>query len=100
MGQLPTTADVWRLYVKPALDGALITRKRTVRRVSAKVFERMAKFSDLMKGPGGAVVACRTKPWKQFISCLRDKAKALRTGTGPADIGIVEYRKRFWRHPA
>lgn len=91
---MATLADAFRAYVKPSMDGAIIIRKRTVTRKSSKVLERNAAFATTMGGPGGGVVQCRGKPWKEYVSCLRSKASTL----GPGTAKGAEYRKKFWRH--
>ncbi len=67
---MPTLADVFRAYVKPSMDGALIIRKRTVNRKSERVKERNRLFAEAK-----IATACKGKPWKQFVSCLREQAR-------------------------
>jgi len=90
-----TAADVWRIYVKPSMDGRLIPRKKTVLRRSAKVLERNKIFAQ--KAPQ-MVLACRGRPWKEYVACLRQKARELGLGTGVSKT--PEYRRRFWKHKA
>jgi hypothetical protein len=91
-GKVKQIAGAARLYFKPAL-GKVIIRKSGVRRESAKVIERNRMFKEWAQGPTGAVVSCRGKPWREFISCLKDKASKL----GPGTSKTREYRKRFWK---
>jgi len=92
-GKVKQIAGTARLYLKPAL-GKVIIRKSGVRRESAKVLERNEMFRRWAGGPGGAVVACRGRPWSEFIRCLKEKAREL----GPGLAKTREYRKRFWKH--
>jgi len=91
-GKVKQIAGAARLYFKPAL-GKIIIRKSGVTRTSAAVIERNKKFAEWAKGPEGAVVACRGRPWREFIACLKDKAKVL----GPGVAKTREYRKKFWK---
>jgi hypothetical protein len=93
-GKVKQIAGAARLYFKPAL-GKVVIRKSGVRRESAKVLERNKTFKSWAEGTGGAVVACRGRPWREFIACLKDKASKL----GPGTSKTREYRKKFWKHP-
>lgn len=81
-----------RYYYKPAL-GKIIIRKAGVIRRSEKVLERNIRFKEWAGGTGGAVVRCRGKPWREFIKCLKEEAKAL----GPGTSKTAEYRRKFWK---
>jgi len=104
---LPTYADVFRGYIKPALKGGLVMRKKTTAVVSAAKMERMEEFRKTMTGPDGCVVVARNEArkigpplWDNFIRALRKCAreKLGMPGKGPAYIGRAEYAKRFWKH--
>jgi hypothetical protein len=96
-GKVKQIAGTARLYIKPAL-GKVIIRKSGVNRMSAAVIERNTKFREWAGGKTGAVVSCRGKPWREFISCLKDSASKAKLGEGKAKTR--EYRKKFWKHPA
>lgn len=79
-----SAGDVWRLYVKPSLDGRLVIRKKTVMRRSARVLERNRTFAATIgrrpqacggQGPTGVDGRPHT-PIKKFIACLRGGAMA------------------------
>ena len=70
-----TFADVFRAYVKPSMGGALIIRKRGVRRTSEKVKAINRRMADLKPAS-----KCKGKKWRQFVSCLREQTKELRKG--------------------
>lgn len=42
-----TVGDVWRIYIKPSMKGAIIARKKTVNRMSARVIERNKQLEAL-----------------------------------------------------
>lgn len=65
-----TLGDIIKVYVKPSMDGRLIIRKRGVTRRSERVLERNRMFANAKLAS-----ACKGKPWKQFVSCLREEAK-------------------------
>jgi len=74
-----TAADVWRIYVKPSLNGLLVFRKKTVIRRSSRVIERNRRFASIKpsvgcggQGPIGKDGKAHT-PIKQFIACEREK---------------------------
>ncbi len=68
---MATLADVFRAYIKPSMDGRIILRKRGVIRRSEKVLERNRRF-----GEAKIATECKGLPWKQFVSCLREQARA------------------------
>ena len=74
-----TAADVWRIYVKPSLDGLIVFRKKTVTRRSARVIARNQQFASVKpssgcggNGPVGRDGKAHT-PIKKFIACERQK---------------------------
>jgi len=68
---MPTMADVWRVYVKPSMDGRLVIRKKGVIRRSERVIERNRRFAQAK-----IASACKGRRWKQFVSCLREQARS------------------------
>ncbi len=67
---MATLGDIIKVYVKPSMDGRLIIRKRGVNRLSDRVRARNEVFSNAAHS-GNLSTACKGKPWKQFVSCLR-----------------------------
>jgi hypothetical protein len=66
--------DMFKIYTKPSMDGAIIIRKRGVIRKSEKV-----KAINRKLAAAKPAHACKGKPWKQFVSCLREQtSKAVR----------------------
>lgn len=80
-----TPADVWRLYVKPSMDGRLIIRKKTVNRKSTKVLARNRAFAEAKPSAGcghsqqnGTFYGGQYHTsWKKFVSCERANAQKL-----------------------
>jgi len=97
-GKIATYADVFRGYIKPALLGGLVMRKKPTKVISGRKIKRMAMFRETMIGPEGCVVKSRGVPWAEFIRRLKECAAKLKTKTGPATIGRREYAKAFWKH--
>ena len=107
-------ADVWRLYVKPSMKGAVIIRKKTVIRRSAKVLERNRDFAtkkiaseakskciEDAKNPDKNLSYCiyigKDKKehcrWECFIRYLREVAreKLSKKSTGGSAGGTSKY---------
>ena len=68
---MATLGDIIKVYVKPSMDGKLIIRKRGVNRKSERVLERNRMFARAK-----IASACKGRPWKQFVSCLRSQAES------------------------
>lgn len=69
---MSSLGDVYRVYVKPSLDGLMVVRKKTTRHVSARVAaskERIRKYSETVKPPAReaheALVAAGKCPTKR-----------------------------------
>jgi hypothetical protein len=99
---MATAGDVWRVYIKPSLDGELVIRKKTTNQTSARLAARKSKL-EALKGTGrtpaevchkelDAKKLCPTQkvyvtgvgykelpvcPIKEMKSCLRKKMTAL-----------------------
>lgn len=67
---MPTAGDIWKVYVKPSLDGEMVIRKRTSNQTSARLKARQDKLAALPDGSYPSQVAhkalvaagkCRTK---------------------------------------
>jgi len=91
---LATLGDVFRVYIKPALKGGLVIRKRTTAVLSAAKVARMESFKATAPG---CVRSARGKPWTEYIASLRSCMATLKTGAGPATVGRREYAKKFWK---
>jgi hypothetical protein len=74
--------DMFKIYTKPSMDGAIIIRKRGVIRRSEKV-----KAINRKLAAAKPARACKGKPWKEFVSCLREQ-------TARAVGGEVKVRKK------
>ena len=62
---MPVLGDVFRAYIKPSLDGAIILRKRTTEQVSPRVEkskERVAKAKPSVAAHGACVAAGKARP--------------------------------------
>jgi hypothetical protein len=99
---MTTAGDVWRVYIKPSLDGELVIRKKTTDQTSARLAARKSKL-EALRGTGRSPAevchtelvsrnVCPTKrvyvagkgyeerpvcPIKAMKSCLREKMAAL-----------------------
>ena len=62
-----------RIYYKPSL-GKIIFRAAGVMRRSEKVVKINEK---LAAAPTKPATACKGKPWKEFVECLRKEMKAI-----------------------
>ena len=62
-----------RMYYKPAV-GKVIYRAAGVMRRSKKV---VAINKKLAIAPVKPATACKGKPWKEFVNCLRKKMKEI-----------------------
>ncbi|MBW2672730.1 MAG: hypothetical protein JRD89_04830 [Deltaproteobacteria bacterium] len=82
-----------RVYFKDSLNDIVI-RTKDVNRTSGKVIAKNELFASKAKD---LILACRDRPWDEYIACLRSKAKDL--GLGDGSSKKPEYRKRFWKHP-
>ena len=77
---MASVGDVWRIYTKPSMDGAIIFRKKTVQRRSMRVIERNRQFAanPPSRGCGGQGPVGRDgkahTPWKKFVACERARA--------------------------
>jgi len=91
---LATFGDVFRAYIKPSMNGAIILRKRTTAVASGAKVARMEAFKTTAPG---CVRSARGQPWKAYIASLRSCMATLKTGQGPATIGRREYSKKFWK---
>ncbi len=58
-----------RIYYKPAI-GKIVFRSAGVMRRSPNVVAVNKKFKAIRPS-----VACKGKPWKDFVKCLRDQLK-------------------------
>jgi hypothetical protein len=67
-----------RVIYKPSL-GKVVFRPTNVIRKSIKVLEHNSKLEALKDSPEHPVRKCKSKPWPEFISCLR-KEMALAVG--------------------
>jgi len=94
---MPTLADVYSVYIKPALKGRLVIRKRTTAVESAKKIDRINRFKETAPG---CVRNARGRPWKDFIVELRKCMATLKTADGPATVGRRAYARKFWKTAA
>lgn len=108
-----SAADVWKIYVKPSLDGRIVFRKRTARHKSARLRaakDRVAEYSkagspskrchdELVSAgkcpvkrvyvPGKGYRNKRVCPIKLMIPCLRRKMKEAHGGAAVAALPEV-----------
>jgi len=69
---MSSLGDVYRVYVKPSLDGLMVVRKKTTKHVSARVAaskERVRSYAEKVKPPAveahEALVAAKKCPIKR-----------------------------------
>ena len=99
-----SAADVWRVYVKPSLDGRIVFRKKTARQTSARLKRAKDRVAEYSKGgspsqrchnelvnagkcprkrvyvPGKGYRTRPVCPIKLMIPCLRRKMKEAHGG--------------------
>ena len=66
---MPTLGDVFRAYIKPSLDGAIILRKRTTDQVSPRVAaskERVERAKPSVGAHDACVAAGKARPVRVY----------------------------------
>jgi len=75
-GRVKANAFANRPYFKPSMNKVIIRHPGVLRR-SERVLAINKKLEDVAGTPRAPATACKGKPWREFVSCLRREMKSL-----------------------